>query len=260
MCNTSRIRATQVEYIIKQLRWNHTVANVLLTTSDSAQLHTGVGLPLMEITTPTIKYAGHSFILSLRDQLTHIGGSLWIEEVWSAPLQHEHDEFIMDRFLRIPGITTAQLHRANAVRLYLRVLTIADLAHPSGTFIPDGNLSGDWQGGSDLHWPLQLKPPPLFWAEFRPCIWRSFCTTAASHQPIHYGMDLDIHLGKWLPVVRHSWFEVYKSPLALYWRIDSSLYLLKSTTVSGFYIIAQEVDTLPLDSHPIGFRDVGDSI
>ena len=252
--------ATQLEYVIKQLRWNHTVANDLLVTIDSAQLHTGVGPPLMEITTPSIKYAGPSFILSLRDQLTHIGGSLWIEDVWSPPLQREQDEFIMDRFLRIPGITTSQLHRANAVRLYLRALTIADIAHPSGRFIPDGNLSGEWQGGSDLHWPYQPKPPPQFWAEFRRCIRRSFCTSTSSHQPIHYGMDLDTHLGRWFPVIRHSWFEVYKSPLALYWRINTTLYQLKPTAVPGFYITTCEVDILPLDCHPIGFRDMGDSI
>ncbi len=252
--------ATQLEYIIKQLRWNRTVANDFLTTIDSAQLHTGVGPPLMEITTPMIKYAGPSLILSLRDQLTQIGGSLWIEDIWSPPLQREQDEFIMDRFLRIPGITTSQLHKANAVRLYLRVLTIADIAHPSGRFIPDGNLSGDWQGGSDLHWPYQPKPPPQFWAEFRRCIRHSFCTNTPSHQPTHYGMDLDTHLGKWFPVPRHSWFEVYKSPKALYWRNDTTLHLLKPTAVSGFYIAASEIDKLPLDCHPIGFRDMGDSI
>ncbi len=252
--------ATQVEYIIKQLRWNHTVANDLLTTIDSAQLHTGVGPPLMEITTPPIKYAGATFLLSLRDQLARIDGSLWIEDIWSPLLQREHDKFIMDRLLRIPGITTTQLHKANAVRLYLRVLTIADIAHPSGKFIPDGNLSGNWQGGSDLHWPYQPKPPPHFWAEFQRCIRRSFCTTTPPNQPTHYGMDLDTQLGKWFPVPRHSWFEVYKCPSTLYWRKDTTIHLLKPTTVSGFYIAAGKIDTLPLDSHPIGFRDMGDSI
>ena len=252
--------STQLTYLTKQLRWNHTVANDLLVTLDSLQLHTGVGPPLLETVTPPIKYAGRSFLLSLRDQLAHIRASFWIEDKWVPPHQREHDEFIMDRFLHIPGITTSELKQANAVRLYLRVLTIADLADPSGRFIPDGNMTGGWQGGSDLHWPHQPMPPKKFWATFRRCIRRTFCTTTPPHQPSHYGMTLNEPLGQWLPVSRHSWFDVYRSPTTLYWRVDSTIHTLKSTVVPGFHIIDGTVDTLPLDCHPIGFQNQGDHI
>lgn len=66
--------ATQVEYLVKQLRWNKTVANDFLVTLDSTQLHTGVGSPLLETTLPPVTYAGNSFILSLRAQLAQING------------------------------------------------------------------------------------------------------------------------------------------------------------------------------------------
>lgn len=252
--------STQLEYFIKQLRWNRIMANTLLVTIDTIQLHTGVGPPLLESVSPPIHYAGPSLILSIRDRLRQIDASLWIEDVWQHPLQRENDEFIMDRFLQIPGISRSELRQANAVRLYLRVLTIADLAAPNGREIPDGNMSGEWQGGSDIYWPYQVKPPKKFWATFRRCMRHTFCKSTPHTQPAHYGMTLDTHLGQWLPVRRHSWFDVYRSPTCLYWRIESTIYKLKSTNVPGFYMRDCTITLLPLDCHPIGFRNMGDRI
>ena len=82
--------------------------------------------------------------------MREFGFSFWLEEVWKPPLQREGDASIMEEFTRIKGITRAELIRANQVRLYLRVITIADLAHPNGQYIPDGMLDGSWQAGSDL--------------------------------------------------------------------------------------------------------------
>jgi hypothetical protein len=126
-------------------------------------------------------------------------------------LQRENNEFIMDRFTQIPGITRAELRQANAVRLYMRVLTIADLAHPTREFIPDGMLTGRWQAGSDFYWPYQTLPPPGFRAVFRRCFRLTFCMTTSPRQPIENGMDLDKKLGLWFPVKRNAWFDVYRS-------------------------------------------------
>ncbi len=48
----------------------------------------------------------------------------------------------------IPRVMVNTIKRANPVRLYLRVITVADLADPSGAFILDGMLQGDWQAGA----------------------------------------------------------------------------------------------------------------
>ena len=75
----------------------------------------------------------------------------------------------MELFSAIPGITQGQLEKINAVRLYLRVITLADLADPDGTHIPDGMLTGDWQAGSDLLVPDIQQPPKDWWKLFRKC-------------------------------------------------------------------------------------------
>ena len=50
----------------------------------------------------------------------------------------------MAEFIAIPSVTANTLKWwANMVRLYLRVITIADMSDPTGKFILDGMLQGD---------------------------------------------------------------------------------------------------------------------
>ncbi|KAL3762232.1 hypothetical protein ACHAWU_004770 [Discostella pseudostelligera] len=253
---------TQLDYLIKQLRWDQTVATALLVTLDNVQLCSGLNTPLLEHPHPPVRYLERSFLLDVRARLSDIGGSLWVEKAWTPPLQRVGDDSLMARFITIKGITTAQLKRANAVRLYLRVVTIADLCDPTGTFIPNGMLNGDWQAGSDLQWPFQPQPPKPFFATFRRCLRSTFCTNTPANQPAHYGMTLDTRLGDWLPVQRNTWFPVYRDNTNLYWRAmdDSTLHVLTRSVVSGFYHFSHTTDTLPLDSHPITYKQIGNSI
>ena len=202
------------------------MANDLIVTLDSLQLLTGLSGPVLESTTSYINYVGDSYFLTLWTHLAQIGASLWIEDIWRPTLQRENNEFIMDRFTQIPGITRAELRQANAVRLYMRVLTIADLAHPTGEFIPDGMLTGRWQAESDFYWPYQTLPPPGFRAVFQRCLQLTFCMTTSPRQPIENGMDLDKKLGLWFPVKRNAWFDVYRSRTQLFWRHDDAIYLM----------------------------------
>ena len=157
----------QIPYLLKQLWWDKTVANDTLVTLDHIQLISGFVLPILSNTLEPINYIDNSFLLSIRNRLSEIKGSLWIEKAWSPPLQREGDSSIMEKFTRIPGITASTLRRANTVRIYLRaVITIADLANPGGTTIPDGMLNGDWQAGTDLLWPRIPCPPKLIGQPF----------------------------------------------------------------------------------------------
>jgi hypothetical protein len=169
----------QLDYLVKQLRWDNSVANYLLVALDSVQMVAGFMQPLLEYTNLPLVYAGNSYLLDIRSRLAALDASLWVEKAWSPPLQREGDESLMERFVQIPNITRAELRRANAVRLYLRVVTIADLADVGGSYIPAGMLNGDWQAGSDLKWPFQPMPPKPFWRTFRHCLQRTFCTRAA---------------------------------------------------------------------------------
>ena len=66
----------------------------------------------------------------------------------------------MEEFSRLWGITKHQLRKVNNARLYLRVITIADLANEAGHYIRGNMLIGEWTAGTDLEFPKQNSPPP----------------------------------------------------------------------------------------------------
>ena len=75
-------------------------------------------------------------------------------------------------------------------------------------------------------------------------------------------MDLDNKLGRWYPVKRNTWHHCYRSHDCLYWRGKdcSILQKFKRSKVSGFYNFEEDVTSVPLDAHPIGYRQVGESL
>ena len=123
-------------------------------------------------------------------------------------------------------------------------------------------LQGDWQAGSDLLWPYQPKPPKVFWACFHWCLRQMICRGELVNQPAHYSMHLDKPLGCWLPVPRNTWHMAYRSPTKLYWRRvnNETLHVLTPSATSGFFHLTGTTSTLPLDSHPIVFQQVGETI
>jgi hypothetical protein len=191
-------------------------------------------------------------------RLAEINGFLWIEKAWTPPLQQEGDASIMERFAKIAGITTGILKKANIVCIYLRVITIADLANPEGTTIPDGLMKGDWQAGIDLIWPQILCPPKPYWAIFKKCMKATFFKQAPQHQPSHYSVSLYENLGPWYKVKCNTWYPCYKAKNNLYLRQhDSSLISkLSPSKTKGYYHTTGTVSKIQTDSHPIAHQQV----
>jgi hypothetical protein len=226
----------------------------------SVQLCSGFVTPVLQNTMRRLDYLDHSYIIHLRGQLEHVDGSLGIEKAWTPSLQRDGNESIMERFSSLSGITRAKLRQANAVRLYLWVITIADLADISGKIIPEGILTGNWRANLDLRWPYQPLPPDTFWATFRSCLRRAFAVATPRTQPILHSMTLDAQLGTWLSVPRSTWRQANRDWETLYWQEDDVIYAFKQTNLSGFYFTSHTIQQLPLDSHPILGQRVGSQL
>ena len=157
----------------------------------------------------------------------------------------------MERFVLVHKVPRRQLERANAVRLYLWVVTIADLVHALNSFIPDNTLTGKWQAGSDFDWPHQERPPAKAWAVFWKLLWQSFYTQTPSSQPARFSMTLDQQLGAWLPVQRNTWWPHYRTETTLISH-GKETGLLREFTRRGsdFHKFARGLQEVPLSSHP----------
>ena len=123
--------------------WDKTVANDILVTLDNIQFNAGFVTPIMEDTGPRMDYIGQGLLASIRGQMGEIEATVLIEKAWALKLQRENNGAPIERFTATQGVTTWELKKVNAVRPYLRVITITDLAHPSGGYIPDRMLTGD---------------------------------------------------------------------------------------------------------------------
>jgi len=55
----------QIPYLLKQLRWDKTVANNALVTLNNLQMVSGFVLPLFQTTAQEIEYVGHSHYINL---------------------------------------------------------------------------------------------------------------------------------------------------------------------------------------------------
>ena len=108
------------------------MANDILVTLNNIQLNAGFVIPIMEDTRPRMDYVDQGLLALLCGRMGEIKATMWIEKAWASKLQQGNDRSIMERFTTIKGATPGQLRKVNKVRLYLRVITIADLTHPSG--------------------------------------------------------------------------------------------------------------------------------
>ena len=66
----------QILYLIRQLRWDHTVANDILVTLDNLQLRTGFVFPILEYTATRADFIGNSFLLEAQRRLGEMESSL----------------------------------------------------------------------------------------------------------------------------------------------------------------------------------------
>ena len=55
----------QLSYLLKQLRWDRTVANDIMVTLDNVQLYSGLILPVLEFPSLPIPYVDEGFLSSV---------------------------------------------------------------------------------------------------------------------------------------------------------------------------------------------------
>ena len=261
------VRQTQLqtEYVIKQLRNGNTVENDFLVTLDIIQLQSGLITPLFEYK-GSVPYMDVGYIASLRERLAEIDASIWIEKAWTPSLQREGDKSLMEAFLR-RNLTPDTLRKLNAVRIYMRVITLSDIVLEDGATIGHTTCStrGEFIAGSDLHWPPISKPPKKWFALFRKHVKETFCYSMGR---VHHTSSLDLNrpLGKWYPVPRHTWFDSYRGEDAIYKRIDgpdgSSTFqrLTEQPRNSGYYRYEKDVDVLPMATYPIKRLEIGSAV
>ena len=112
-------------------------------------------------------------------------------------LSRERDKFLMPAFLAA-GYEHDSLSRLNGCRLYLQVVSVAEIATGCGKYISSTAWSGqiDPTRTSAYQWPAQGKPADSDWNLWRQAVTKTFCRS---------NKTLRQELGKWIDSERTQW-------------------------------------------------------
>jgi hypothetical protein len=91
------------------------------------------------------------------------------EKAWLLP-QCKHDQFIMEAITDLPAANLKRLHGAQYCRLFLQVMTLADITNSAGTHLSDWVTNPKYSQPSQCQatfiYPNQAKPNTTVWNNF----------------------------------------------------------------------------------------------
>ena len=191
----------QVEHILRILKFCHAsmhlTARLIRQSLEATKLEIGCKGPLLSrnfaefgrLATPT--WITHTWeFLSNNGMRIH-------DDVPDCKMQRERDQFLIEALYQ-SGVTGEYLRRVNLCRLFLRVVTVSDIATGCGEFV----TKSAWEGKDDLlrnknfDWPAQGRPSPGDWDAWRNAL-QSLCTSQRR---------LRSPLGRWLDRSHSEWF------------------------------------------------------
>ncbi|MEM7284523.1 MAG: hypothetical protein AAF438_23235, partial [Pseudomonadota bacterium] len=236
----------QVLSFLRHWRQDTQASTLLRIAVSWAQYAVGTGrFFLQDVGTP-LPHLEACWLASLRRFLAHIQGGFEVDDPSILPLQRQHDVYLMDDIIRSNRFTNAEIKQLNYCRMFLQVLTLADLTDASGNVIDSTKITGDpslMSSRTSLHHVHQEKPTEPAWA-----LWKQACSLWCNSDG-----SLRNPLGMWLvtgPDLRMQWRAYFaESSSSLYVRIDNGfqIYFTEGSDTVGDY----ETDTiLPRDAVP----------
>jgi hypothetical protein len=158
------------------------------------------------------------------------------DDISDFPPLREQDRNIMEAFSEL-GWPGSQIYKLNICRMFLQVITIAEITTGDGTRI----THDAWTGKKDTNrkttylWPFQPIPPPSFWD-----IWKKALASLCGRQYV-----LTVPLGKWTDAGATSsmwWFD--KATESLFQATNPPItFPLKSTRTTRFAELRYNANT-----------------
>ena len=232
----------------------------MLVVLSAVQLMSGLCVPVMEDVTTDLSYIGGGWFVHQRERLKDLNATMWIEHQWTPQLQRQNDQSLMKAFSLDGKATHQQKLIANLCRVYLRVITIAELANEKGTMIPGNRMNGKWRAQSSLEWPDIPCPQKHHWRIFRMLVRRSFSHTRRANSNLNAPVILDNSLGKWNIATRHIQYDHYRTSDQAFMRNGPVFQVYGGPTSSDIFFREGETASIPKHSIPISARYDGDEM
>ncbi|KAI2503136.1 hypothetical protein MHU86_11327 [Fragilaria crotonensis] len=124
--------AGQIALFLRHSRSNQVTGTLLRIALSWFQVQVGISQPLLEYPTTELPHLESVWMKSIRQFLCRIGGSIRITIPDANVLQRVGDAAIMDVVMESGRFTPTEIKRLNYCRMYLKAITISDLATVRG--------------------------------------------------------------------------------------------------------------------------------
>jgi len=117
------------------------------------------------------------------------------------PLCREGDRYLMDDFCGLPSLDDSDLYGINRVRIFLKVMTLSNIADAAGISITVEafNALQLMDRASPLKWPRQFEITTK-----QKNLWQKALESAYTT-----GWNLHNHMGKWIRQSNQTWNTMY---------------------------------------------------
>ncbi len=133
----------QVTLLLRHSRQESNIGKLLQISFLSwFQIQVGTSSPILEDTKSTLPHLESVWLKSIRQFLASIEGSIRLSLPEVISKQRIHDSVIMDIILESRRFTPREIRRLNYCRLYLKAITISDLATVNGDKLDLVKLQG----------------------------------------------------------------------------------------------------------------------
>ena len=175
----------QIKVVLGHLRQDTNLGKLIRINIETVQLLSGSSVPIFQMK-EHLNYIEDGWIVSLHHSLVESGVQLKLLDGWLPKKQRKHDLFVMEAAIKM-GFSEKELKGINLCRLYLRVITLADLCDVEG--LSRNKMVWDCKERmkSKLKWPAQKRPG----TNMRK-LWRRFLSQLIGDKD-----EIKIHLGKW---------------------------------------------------------------
>ena len=146
----------KIKFFLGHTRRKDRLGSLLQILMQSVQLAAGIEAKILQTTIPWTQWVESTWLSFLQQNLWDIGGELVVgHECYKPP--RINDKFLMDIFYRT-GYKKKELRILNRCRIYLRVLTLSDIATYDGKMISQKLWQMESPRESAWDWPLQILP------------------------------------------------------------------------------------------------------
>ena len=139
-----------------------------------------------------------------------VNNAITLQTSIDAPLLRKNDSFLMDK-IYLAKESPDRIRIFNRCRMYLKILTVAELATGDGKKIRQSVIEGkNLASARDIKWPNQGRPSKKEWSTWESMLRLHFCSSFT---------NLKVRLGDWVTQLREQWWyspledSLYYGPL-----------------------------------------------